>query len=52
MLTRAGYDLLVASAPGHVNRVRSLVIDALSARELRQLHVASRRLLARIDGSV
>src|SRR3954465_14920590 len=49
ILTKAGYKLLVASAPGHVAAVRSLVIDALSEAELRQLHAASRRLLARLD---
>jgi DNA-binding MarR family transcriptional regulator len=49
ILTNAGYKLLVASAPGHVARVRSLVIDALDAAELRQLHDASKRLLARIE---
>jgi DNA-binding MarR family transcriptional regulator len=51
ILTKAGYKLLVASAPGHVTRVRSLVIDALSSAELRQLHDASERLLARIEPS-
>jgi DNA-binding MarR family transcriptional regulator len=51
ILTKAGYKLLVASAPGHVARVRSLVIDPLSSAELRQLHDASERLLARIETS-
>jgi DNA-binding MarR family transcriptional regulator len=51
IMTKAGYKLLVASAPAHVAMVRSLVIDALSATELRQLHRASERLLARIDTS-
>jgi len=51
IMTKAGYKLLVASAPGHVARVRSLVMDALSSAELRQLHDATERLLARIDGS-
>ena len=51
ILTKAGYTLLVTSAPGHVARVRSLVIDALSSAELRQLHDATERLLARIDAS-
>jgi DNA-binding MarR family transcriptional regulator len=49
ILTTTGYAKLVASAPAHVATVRSLVIDALSAAELRQLHEASERLLARID---
>jgi DNA-binding MarR family transcriptional regulator len=51
IMTDAGYELLVASAPGHVARVRSLVVDALSAAELRQLHDASERLLARLEGA-
>jgi DNA-binding MarR family transcriptional regulator len=51
IMTKAGYKLLVASAPGHVTRVRSLVIDALSSVELRQLRDASERLLARIEAS-
>jgi DNA-binding MarR family transcriptional regulator len=49
IMTKAGYELLVASAPSHVARVRSLVIDAFSAGELRQLHDSSVRLLARIE---
>ena len=51
IMTKAGYRLLVASAPGHVARVRSLVIDALSSAELRQLHDATERLLARVEAS-
>jgi DNA-binding MarR family transcriptional regulator len=49
IMTKAGYDLLVASAPGHVVRVRALVIDALTPAELRQLHETAERLLTRID---
>jgi DNA-binding MarR family transcriptional regulator len=51
IMTSAGYKLLVASAPGHVARVRSLVIDALSPAELRRLHGTSERLLARLEDS-
>jgi DNA-binding MarR family transcriptional regulator len=51
VLTKAGHELLVDSAPGHVTRVRSLVIDGLSSSELQQLHDASKRLLGRIDAS-
>src|SRR3954470_13647482 len=51
IMTRAGYKLLVASAPGHVARVRSLVIDALSSADLRHLHNASERLLASLETS-
>jgi DNA-binding MarR family transcriptional regulator len=49
IMTKGGYNLLVASAPSHVATVRSLVIDALSSAELRQLHHASERMLARIE---
>src|SRR3954451_24042120 len=51
IMTKAGYKLLVASAPGHVARVRSLVIDAFSPTELRRLHDASELLLARLEAS-
>jgi DNA-binding MarR family transcriptional regulator len=51
IMTKAGYTLLVASAPGHVAQVRSLVIDALSSAELQHLHHACERLLASVDAS-
>lgn len=51
ILTKAGYKLLVASAPGHVARVRSLVMDEFSAAELRQVRQLADRLLTRIDAS-
>jgi DNA-binding MarR family transcriptional regulator len=51
ILTKAGYKLLVASAPGHVARVRSLVIDALRPTQLRHLHDAAERLLATLETS-
>jgi DNA-binding MarR family transcriptional regulator len=51
LLTDTGYARLVASAPGHVDTVRSLVIDAFNAAELRQLRQASERILARIDAA-
>ena len=49
ILTPAGLRLLVASAPGHVAKVRDLVIDALSPAELRHLRAASERILERIE---
>jgi len=49
ILTPAGLHLLVASAPGHVAKVRKLVIDALSPAELRHLRAASERILDRIE---
>src|SRR3954451_7751774 len=51
IMTKAGYKLLVASAPGHVATVRALVIDALSSVELRHVHHASKRMLSRIETS-
>jgi DNA-binding MarR family transcriptional regulator len=51
ILTKTGHKLLVASAPGHVATVRSLVIDTLSSAELRQLHGACERLLAGLEAS-
>ena len=48
ILTRPGYAKLVASAPAHVDTIRSLVIDPLSAAELRQLRNAAERVLARL----
>jgi DNA-binding MarR family transcriptional regulator len=49
ILTDKGYKKLLASAPGHVENVRDLVIDALSPAELQQLREASERISARID---
>jgi DNA-binding MarR family transcriptional regulator len=48
ILTRLGYAKLVASAPAHVDTVRSLVIDPFSAAELLQLRTAAERLLTRV----
>jgi DNA-binding MarR family transcriptional regulator len=51
ILTPAGLDLLVASAPAHVAKVRELVIDALTPAELRTLQTASEKILQRIDAT-
>ena len=40
-LTDAGYDKVVESAPGHVEAVRSLVFDSLSASQARALGQAA-----------
>jgi DNA-binding MarR family transcriptional regulator len=48
ILTGRGHAKLVASAPAHVDTVRSLVIDPLSSTELRQLRNVTERLLARV----
>ena len=51
ILTPAGWDLLVASAPAHVAKVRELLIDALSPAELGHLRTASERIIERIGTS-
>jgi DNA-binding MarR family transcriptional regulator len=49
VLTEAGLAKVRRAAPGHVAEVRSLVLDALSRTQLRQVRAANERILARID---
>jgi DNA-binding MarR family transcriptional regulator len=49
VLTDAGWEKVLASAPGHVEAVRTLVLDALSTAELDQLGELARRLLDRLE---
>ncbi|MEH1015712.1 MarR family transcriptional regulator [Micromonospora sp. CPCC 206060] len=49
VLTDAGYDKVVAAAPGHVAQVRSLVFDALTPTQQSQLDEICTALLARLD---
>ena len=49
VLTDAGVDKVVASAPGHVEAVRTVVLDALTGDELDRLGDIARRILARLD---
>jgi DNA-binding MarR family transcriptional regulator len=49
VLTKAGYEHLVASAPAHVASVRQLVIDPFTKPELRQLHEAAERISRRVE---
>jgi hypothetical protein len=49
VLTAAGYNHLVAAAPGHVATVRELVIDALDDTALSALQDSAERITARID---
>jgi DNA-binding MarR family transcriptional regulator len=51
ILTDQGFRTLAAAAPGHVDHVRSLVIDALSPEQLRRLGQATDRIMSRIDTS-
>jgi DNA-binding MarR family transcriptional regulator len=49
-LTDAGYAKMVATAPGHVETVRRLVLDVLSEDQLRETGEASRQILTAILG--
>lgn len=49
VLTDAGYDKVVASAPGHVEAVRTLVLDALTGDDLDRLGDIARRVLDRLE---
>ncbi|HZC54126.1 MAG TPA: MarR family transcriptional regulator [Mycobacterium sp.] len=51
ILTDAGFKLLASAAPQHVAHVRSLVIDVLSAEQLRRMGRDADRIVARIDTS-
>lgn len=48
-LTEAGWDVVVAAAPGHVETVRHYVVDALTPEQLEQLREIGDALLARLD---
>jgi DNA-binding MarR family transcriptional regulator len=49
-LTGAGRGVLESVAPGHVEHVRNLVFDRLSAKETRQLSALLGKLLEPLDG--
>lgn len=49
ILTEAGWEKIRAAAPGHVETVRHLVVDALTAAQVRQLRDIGRRIMRRID---
>ena len=46
VLTEAGWDKVVATAPGHVAAVRELLIDALSEEQFKELGAISTQVLA------
>lgn len=48
VLTAKGRAKLEASAPGHVASVRALVIDSLSASQVRSLRSIARRIVERL----
>jgi DNA-binding MarR family transcriptional regulator len=49
ILTDLGHAKIASAAPGHVQTVRSLVIDALTGAQLGQLQQIGSRILPRID---
>ena len=49
VLTAAGYDAVVAAAPGHVRRVRELVVDVVDPDGLAALRQVCEQVLAQID---
>jgi|SRR4051794_1391288 len=50
-LTEEGYAKVVDTAPGHVETVRSLVFDPLTARHVGQLNEITRAILTRLESS-
>jgi DNA-binding MarR family transcriptional regulator len=48
-ITDAGYEELVAAAPGHVATVRQYVIDALTPEQLSQLKTIGDLILQKVD---
>jgi DNA-binding MarR family transcriptional regulator len=48
-LTTAGWEKVVASAPGHVDTVREMVIDALTPEQVTQLAGITEAILGRLD---
>jgi DNA-binding MarR family transcriptional regulator len=48
-LTPAGWDAVVAAAPGHVNTVRHHIFDALTPTQVKQLRSIGDALLGRLD---
>jgi DNA-binding MarR family transcriptional regulator len=49
-LTDDGFTKLASAAPGHVEAVRSFVIDALDPAQLRELTTIGATILRRLDG--
>lgn len=48
-LTPAGWDVIVAAAPGHVATVRDAVIDVLTPEQVDQLGEIAGAILTRVD---
>ncbi|ABW13134.1 transcriptional regulator, MarR family [Parafrankia sp. EAN1pec] len=49
ILTDAGWEKIVATAPGHVDAVRALVFDPLTRAQQRQLGDIGRRIVRAVD---
>jgi len=52
IMTDEGFTTLAEAAPGHVAHVRSIVVDALSAEQLRRLGLTADRIVSRIDTEI
>jgi DNA-binding MarR family transcriptional regulator len=50
-LTDAGFAVLEAAAPGHVETVRGCVIDGLTEEQLQQLTVIGETIIRRVEAS-
>lgn len=50
-LTDAGWQKLVATAPGHVEEVRRLVFDGLSAEQVGHLETVAGQIVDRVSGA-
>ncbi|MHA2787575.1 MarR family winged helix-turn-helix transcriptional regulator [Corynebacterium sp. S7] len=50
-LTEAGWDKVVATAPGHAEEVRRIVIDPLTKTQIRTLSEIGRRIIKEINPS-
>jgi DNA-binding MarR family transcriptional regulator len=48
-LTAVGWKKIVATAPGHLDTVRDLVVDGLTREQLGQLAAIADAILARVD---
>jgi DNA-binding MarR family transcriptional regulator len=49
ILTEAGWEKVVATAPGHAAEVRRLVFDSLTKAQQRQVRESARRIMRAVD---
>ena len=50
-LTEAGWQVLVAAAPGHVETVRALVFDGLTPADVRHLNRIAGHIVTRVEAT-